>query len=819
MNIKKITLCPFAGILNKTFEFKERMNVILGDNEAGKSTLMKALVMVLFDPTNQTPKAEEKLLKDVLPLGGGDTVLVELEFEYNGLHYTLKKQWGKTRSSSLQPINQAPITDPAEVQATVNDMMVQNRLVWENVMFTSQAQLSKTHSLLNNNQQVNTDLDAILQNVIINNAGIAPEEIQKEIQDNLNELIDNWDLENNQPLLGANRKGSYDNRYQKKIGQILELDYQLHDLNEKLTIRKQYDNQLDNLVQQIDQLTDHYNKNIKLFIEANKDRIADFRKRAGLKKDKSIIEIEYKQLKEEYDSWNKALSQIDMLKSQLGKYSEESDKIAAELKIAQKKQAGEAKKEKVSKIQDLQKQKEVHVIKQNECKKIDENDISTLNGYVQSYHDQKTTFEVLKKSKFLNVEVTSINNISVEIKKGKNPKESVVLNTAEPHKFNAEGGFELKSHELLIKVIADDEKLLNCENEMSMLEGSIKKIVFSHGFNKLDELLSSNDEWKRQQNEIDLIDKQISQLLGGIDYNVILNEVNDLNNLGQSRSAELLSELLDAAKKEEYKSQTSFDHTSGIISAYSKKYNSVDDLDQKYQLKLKSFIGLEISIKSLAALPSDISTAGELESFIQKFDTKNDEEKAYKEKLYQLEKIKIELEGKSDEISTVEYEDQISLLNAKKEQAIKDAKDLIRINQKLEEIVNRASSNPYEVYYNKLKSYLNTLTNGKYSELNIEDSLPSSIKESDNKVIPVNLLSQGTSGLLGIALRLSMADYFLGNKNGFLIFDDPMTDLDQKRQEAASAFLSQYAETKQVIVFTCHQSHADRFAGNKINLN
>jgi exonuclease SbcC len=118
-----------------------------------------------------------------------------------------------------------------------------------------------------------------------------------------------------------------------------------------------------------------------------------------------------------------------------------------------------------------------------------------------------------------------------------------------------------------------------------------------------------------------------------------------------------------------------------------------------------------------------------------------------------------------------------------------------------------------------MKAHLNALTNGKYTELNIEDSLPSSIKQSNNKETPVNLLSQGTSGLLGIALRLSMADYFLGNKNGFLIFDDPMTDLDQKRQEAASACLSHYAETKQVILFTCHQSHADRFDGNRIELN
>ena len=68
-----------------------------------------------------------------------------------------------------------------------------------------------------------------------------------------------------------------------------------------------------------------------------------------------------------------------------------------------------------------------------------------------------------------------------------------------------------------------------------------------------------------------------------------------------------------------------------------------------------------------------------------------------------------------------------------------------------------------------------------------------------------------------MALRLSMADYFLGpQQDGFLIFDDPMTDLDLNRQQATVACLSNYADSKQVIVFTCHENHANLFNGNKI---
>ena len=64
-----------------------------------------------------------------------------------------------------------------------------------------------------------------------------------------------------------------------------------------------------------------------------------------------------------------------------------------------------------------------------------------------------------------------------------------------------------------------------------------------------------------------------------------------------------------------------------------------------------------------------------------------------------------------------------------------------------------------------------------------------------------------------------MADYCLDGQSGFLAFDDPMVDFDEQRQQFAAQFLQQYAEEKQVFIFTCHQAHASQLGGNLINLN
>mgnify|MGYP004599401411 FL=1 len=42
MKIKKYKTGQFAGIMDRDIEFSDGMNVIVGDNEAGKSTILEA---------------------------------------------------------------------------------------------------------------------------------------------------------------------------------------------------------------------------------------------------------------------------------------------------------------------------------------------------------------------------------------------------------------------------------------------------------------------------------------------------------------------------------------------------------------------------------------------------------------------------------------------------------------------------------------------------------------------------------------------------------------------------------------------------------
>jgi uncharacterized protein YhaN len=53
-----------------------------------------------------------------------------------------------------------------------------------------------------------------------------------------------------------------------------------------------------------------------------------------------------------------------------------------------------------------------------------------------------------------------------------------------------------------------------------------------------------------------------------------------------------------------------------------------------------------------------------------------------------------------------------------------------------------------------------------------------------------------------------MAEYFLQDKSGFLILDDPLVDMDLTRQALAAEQINEFAKTRQVIFLTCHPQTA-----------
>lgn len=118
------------------------------------------------------------------------------------------------------------------------------------------------------------------------------------------------------------------------------------------------------------------------------------------------------------------------------------------------------------------------------------------------------------------------------------------------------------------------------------------------------------------------------------------------------------------------------------------------------------------------------------------------------------------------------------------------------------------------------KEYFSKITGGKYSEIDFETKTISGDgigdKDWDN-------LSRGTKEQLYLALRLGYAGNYSkdlkGNPNGKpdlpIIIDDAFVNFDKERTSAILKCLSEFAKTNQVLYFTCHSDSVKEILKNE----
>ena len=93
MIIEKVIINTFGGLSNKEIDLQEGMNVVLGPNESGKSTIYNAIGNALFTPSKLTPAKFKKQMGRFVPVGGGDTIAVTIHFKKEGKNYA--RLWGQ----------------------------------------------------------------------------------------------------------------------------------------------------------------------------------------------------------------------------------------------------------------------------------------------------------------------------------------------------------------------------------------------------------------------------------------------------------------------------------------------------------------------------------------------------------------------------------------------------------------------------------------------------------------------------------------------------------------------------------------------------
>ena len=105
------------------------------------------------------------------------------------------------------------------------------------------------------------------------------------------------------------------------------------------------------------------------------------------------------------------------------------------------------------------------------------------------------------------------------------------------------------------------------------------------------------------------------------------------------------------------------------------------------------------------------------------------------------------------------------------------------------------------------------LTKGKYNKVLLDQDLRPSAQETGQFVAhDVPFLSQGAADQLYLAVRLAICDMVLpADRACPVLLDDALVNFDDQRMAAALDYLREEAETRQILLFTCHSREAAYF--------
>lgn len=141
MKIKTLTLKNYRKFKNHTFEFESGLNVVLGNNEAGKSTLASSLLDCIYADVNTRSKS---YLNKVQSWQKENKPFIELKFSIDKSEYLLTKDF-ENRNVSLKKINHEDRqTDPKKVQNfLIKNFGISDEDIYINTGFVKQQDISR----------------------------------------------------------------------------------------------------------------------------------------------------------------------------------------------------------------------------------------------------------------------------------------------------------------------------------------------------------------------------------------------------------------------------------------------------------------------------------------------------------------------------------------------------------------------------------------------------------------------------------------------------------------------------------------------------
>ena len=797
MIIKRVECDQFAGLLNKELELKPGLNIIEGENESGKSTLVDLIYQILFQDVKVDRR--EGFIKKYFPqkVSGlsGDVIDGTIVFETSDGTYKLKKEWETGAGNCRLTLpDGTSIKDKNKIEEILTKELQYRKGVYSEIVFASQNRQQTAVEMIMQAigkekktgavSETRGALTATLTQAALETGGVSLDCLEKHIEKRMNDLNSRWDWEADVPE-GGHRRSSYKNKWEKGAGFIVNAYYEVDEVRSKQEEAEKAERCVEAANQRIKEL-----QNEKKDHESKQTRFLKFKgliaSRAHLEESIQDKGKAINERKQALENWPQLIRNIESVQA-LSERQKQAELHELYLKA-----------EPVHR-EYLDRQAELE-----QLKAVDPADKGKLD-------------ELLRKKTVEEGKLAGMNLVARITEHGSTEVKVISAVTGKP--LNADGG-EVQISEAVNISVPDivDIQLMpkgvdvdEVQEIICDLDEKIAVLYEKYAVQSLSDLNALSDFYEKTYKAVEKKQLELARILGSYSWEKLEEE-----------HASVPAEIEPAA---EIKRQISKWCDPQNVQKQIGGWESTCD---EYKRRYGDIRKLEESIGDLEEerdeKKAELDALDEMPEEFRGIDNPSRFEENLKKLIDDCEEKMAELRGEKEaavrnlgDKTAEEYADELQKKEAVFESKKAEYRHLLNIHRVFCRLKEQMGGKPTVDIEKHFREYLNLITDG-YLKLRSMDDKLSVEMASGPHALTFDILSAGTKDTISLAFRLAMLEHLFPEGDGLAVFDDPFVDMDTKRVEQSCRLIQKFAERNQVIFVTCDPKYRDYMSGNIINI-
>lgn len=850
MKLKEVQCDQFAGLNRNdpasTIKFGDGLNLIVGDNEQGKSTMIDLIYYLLFKDVKLDTRSDKEFIARYFPRKttgrAGDVIDGALVFEDEEGECCIRKEWEKKGGICRLTLPDGTlIRDPDALKQYLRDTLPYQEGIYGEIVFASQKRqlncvksimegLNRDKATKDKLQQTRETLLSVLNRAALETGGVALDELEKQIEQRLTQYNAHWDDRMELPEGGVKR--GIHNKWKKEVGLILQAYYEMEEVRGKLRKAEADEETCEEITDRI-----HSLEKEKELRTAEKEEFSGVR--TALKTRRILLEKmtdqterirEMEKVLQEWPKLSRQIAQAQALKEQRNQVTllrqyEQADRIRINREAA------------ADRLQQMM--------------PVTQEDIDTY----RKAQRRKAGLEGKMSGLSLVARIQMEKDMPVHVSQLASGEELA----ADGNEFQINAAVEIDIPDVMkMQLLPQDVDVDVLREEIKACDVVMNHIMDQYKTDSCDKLEEMKTSYQQCQFEMERLDAQWNQILDGADWENLkaageaARQKYSLETTGEMRQSEHRLETAGEETAHEYSPETAAYTVSpeteeqlpnssldpdeiddriralcgaGVSpeeylggrkakqSACEDKYHSIEELKKQKETLEQELGQTQKEADEANQIPDKYKRIPDPDRYLTEL---NEEVKELEEDIRRSNARKNELSRSMDEVAAEEYAELLEEKVQTYEKTRKAYRHWKHISEVFQELKEQSSDNPVQDIEDHFRKYLAEIS---------QDALDASMDErmevdlaSGTRRLTYDTLSDGTKDTIALAFRLAMLEHLFPEGNGLAVFDDPFTDMDPGRVRQACRLVQKFAERNQVIFTTCDNKYEEIFGNGPVNV-